>query len=127
MKKTPFFPLLILSFFSLLSFAPPSIHTTDGPCARCSAEIEEIDFIDLPYFEQADWYSSWDPWYGNHSTSNIEFSDGYRGKIFRGGRSGKYFIGNSDGGKFYYINQESTVRALYLYKKYACISGKYRR
>jgi len=87
---------------------------------------EYIEFFDLPYFEQADWYEANDIWYGPHKTSWVSFSDGIRGKIFIGGYSGKYFIGDSDGGKYYYVNQKSVIRALYMYKKYGCISDKYR-
>jgi len=127
LKSISFFSASALIVFILMGvFAPAGLYSVNGTCGACSSDVERIEFVNLPYFEQADWYESWDPWYGTHGTSVIEFSDGYKGKIFKGGMSGKYFIGDKSGGKYYYISQEATARALYLYKRYGCISKKYR-
>ena len=95
-------------------------------CTGCSYSIEKIEYGDIPYFEQGNWYNSWDIYYGSHQTSVIGFSDGYGGKIFKGGSSNKYFVGGRTGGRYYYLSQRSTIRALYIYKRYDCISKKYR-
>ncbi len=122
MKKIIIFCLLLL-LFSSYSYEKSYIAKV---CKECDSRTDESEISDLPRFEQADWYESTDILYGLHHTSVIEFSDGIRGKIFRGGYSKKFFIGGKTGGKFYYINQVSAVRALYLYKKYDCISNRYR-
>jgi hypothetical protein len=114
--------LLSLCFILVVS---TSFKTIKEPCAYCTSEIDKLEFGDLPSFEQGEWYESTDPWYGLHYTSVLVFSDGIRGKIFRGGTSGKHFIGGKTGGKFYFISQRATARALYLYKKHDCISTRY--
>lgn len=127
MKKACFSCLFLLVLLTFPSFSIDPVGTENkGICAACNSTVESLEYPGLPYFEQGDWYESWDPWYGTHGTSLIEFSDGYKGKIFIGGISKKYFIGDTNGGKYYYISQETTVRALYLYKKYNCISKRYR-
>lgn len=113
-------------FFAALFNANPDEVKNENQCAPCGAYADEIEYVDLPSFDQGDWYSSHDVYYGSHKTCVISFSDGYSGKIFLGGASGKYFIGGTDGGRYYYIDQKKTIRALYIYKKYNCISKRYR-
>lgn len=114
MKKIIIFSLFFFSLFQLQAQS------------QCSETVEEQELSELPSFEQADWYKSRDIYYGTHYTSWIKFSDGKKGKIFKGGSSGKYFIGDKKGGKYYYKNQRAAIRALYFYKKYSCISWRYR-
>lgn len=110
---------MLLGLLMLLSFATSNLYGQ----ARCGSVVEEVAYADLPEFTQADWYSSWDPYYGKHGTSRIKFKDGIEGKIFKGGMTGKFFIGDSQGGKFYYSSQKASVRALYLYKSYGCVTN----
>lgn len=63
---------------------------------------------------------------GTYYEAIIEFSDGVRGRLFKGGNSGRYFVEDSNGNNFYYNSLRSAIRALYIYKKYKCITTKYR-
>lgn len=63
---------------------------------------------------------------GTYYEAIIEFSDGVRGRLFQGGSSGRYFVEDSNGNNYYYNSLRSAIRALYIYKKYNCISSKYR-
>lgn len=123
MKNLTFFFSLTV-FFCLMSFQNDT--KISATCEPCGERADNLEYYDLPRFEQGDWYSSNDIYYGYHYTCLISFNDGYGGKIFKGGTSGKYFIGCTDGSKNYYTSIEKTIRALYLYKKYNCISKRYR-
>jgi len=105
---------------------PASKPTSIEKVCSCDSNVESLEFSDLPSAQQGEWYESTDPWYGLHYTCHVSFADGIKGKIFKGGTSKKYFIGDSGGGKYYYVNANSAARALYLYKKHGCISSKYR-
>jgi hypothetical protein len=85
-----------------------------------------LEISDMPRYEVGEFSERWDPWYQTHYTAFVTFSDGVKGKLFRGGVTKQYFIGDSEGGKFYYASLDATIRAVYLYKKYNCVSGKYR-
>lgn len=111
--------LFIFLNSSFLTYDESTTFIKDDDC------YYNFEYEDLPGFQMSEFEERWDPWYQTHYTSTVNFSDGIRGKIFIGGVSKKYFIGDGDGGKYYYINQKSTIRALYLYKKYNCISSKY--
>ncbi len=56
----------------------------------------------------------------------IEFKDGFRGLLFQGVKTQNFFIEDPLGLNYYYSDRTSAIRALYIYKKFACISSKER-
>lgn len=53
--------------------------------------------------------------WGNFIEYDIEFLDGRKGEVYKGGSSGKYFYMDLTFGKQYYNNFEQTVHGLYMY------------
>lgn len=99
----------------------------NAPCEDCNSIIERMEFYNLPDFEKGAWEEAWNLYYGSHWELKVRFSDGIEGKLFKGGNTGQFFVGDYTGGKYYYLNQRSGIRALYIYKKYECVSAKYRK
>ncbi len=62
---------------------------------------------------------------GTFYETTIVFSDGVKGRIYKGGNSGRHFIEDAQGTNFYYVSLKAALRALYIYKKYNCITSKY--
>lgn len=118
----PFNQSLNISFNDTLTVVQ-GVSTT--PCKGCG-DRESLEIRDIPDYSAGDWSESWGPSDGTHYVADVEFTDGVRGRMFKGGNSGKLFIENSNGTNFYYLDGLSAVRALYLYKKYGCITDKYR-
>ena len=128
--------LFIISFSWLFSFnqnlnfpthnAEPIVQgISTKPCSSCG-DRESMEFGSIPDYSAGDWVQSWGPTDGTHYVAQVEFTDGVRGRMFRGGNSGKLYIENSNGTNFYYLDGNSALRALYLYKKYGCITDRYR-
>ncbi len=53
--------------------------------------------------------------WGNFIEYSIEFSDGRKGEVYKGGNSGKYFYMDLTFGKQYYDNLEKSAYGLYTY------------
>jgi len=102
--------------------------STPNPCSDCGEyENMTIDEVLALGFEGSDeWTEKYGLADGTYYEAIVVFGDDTRGRLFKGGNSGKYFIENPSGSNFYYINLRAAIRALYLYKKYACISSKFR-
>lgn len=90
----------------------------------CSSN-NEISFESVPSFKEGQTTTKSSIMDGRYYETVFEFSDGFRGRLFQGGNSGRYFIEDPSGTNFYYMDKDSAVRALYIYKKYECISRKY--
>jgi len=129
MKVLSIIYFMIFSVFFNLSPVETETETeTAKPCADCGTNesITIDDVLRLGPEGTEHWSESWGLADGTFYYSDIVFSDNTRGRLFQGGNSKRYFVENSSGKNYYYINLRAAVRALYLYKKYGCISSKYR-
>ena len=116
--------IFLFSFLVVSGPAAPDETASNIPVGSCD-RYDHYELSSLPRYEISAFQERWDPWYSTHYTASVVFADGVRAKVFMGGISKKYFIGDSSGGKHYYVSVNATVRAVYLYKKYGCISKKY--
>jgi hypothetical protein len=135
MKATNLFFLLTMCLVIFCSytvkhndeFCKTNTYTTSSlDCGE--NESMSVDYVFINYDPQG--YEEWTLrsglMDGKYYDTIIVFSDGTKGRLFRGGASGNYFVEDSGGNNFYYANLKSAIRALYLYKKYGCLSSKYR-
>jgi hypothetical protein len=118
---------IILSAWSLLGFRNGDSFVNETKVVDCgSAESVTIDEVMLLEPEgQDEWIEKrgiMDGWYFE---AYVAFSDGIRGRLFRGKDTGRYFVEDSQGNNYYYVNLRAALRALYLYKRYGCMSSKY--
>ncbi len=119
------FTLMVSSIFSLSSFNTVSQkHTIEGCDQYDYITIDDVMNLSPEGYEQ--WVEKSGLFDGTYYEAIIEFSDGTRGRLFRGGNSGRYFVEDSSGTNYYYNSLRSSIRALYLYKKYGCLTSKYR-
>ena len=97
------------------------------PCdCREKESISIDDVINLEPEGYDDWTQRKSMMDGTYYEATVIFSDGTQGRLFRGGNSGRHFVEDSSGTNYYYASLRAAVRALYLYKKFGCLSTKYR-
>ncbi|MCY1660135.1 hypothetical protein [Chryseobacterium sp. SL1] len=116
--------LSIGAFFSLSSFTGHDKNDYYGCDQYDYITIDDVMNLSPEGYEQ--WVEKSSLFDGTYYEASIEFSDGTRGKLFRGGKSGRYFVEDSNGVNYYYNSLRSSIRALYIYKKYGCLSSRYR-
>jgi len=118
--------LFVASLFISVDSTKSDVSTSK-PCDCGTYEsITTQDVINLDPQGYQEWTESWGPADGTYYYAIVVFSDGTKGKLFRGGNSGRHFVENSNGVNYYYVSLEAAIRALYLYKKYDCLSSKFR-
>jgi hypothetical protein len=122
----PFTLFLVISLaFSLIKI--PDYQLPVKVVYSCGDDIERVEFDDIPECEGYEqWVMKSGFLDGTYYEATIEFSDGVRGRLFKGSSSGRYFVEDSSGNNYYYISLKTAIRALYLYKKHGCLSSKYR-
>lgn len=123
--KTFLLVALITNFSEDDTINSSSKALVKAPCTPCSAAIERIEYEDIPGHDRGEFYESWNPIYSTHYISDVSFSNGIGGRLFKGGISKRYFVADSDGGRRYYVNLKAGIRGLYLYKRYNCLSSRY--
>lgn len=129
-KKLNHFKFLI-AFLSLLFISSGfnSYQLKNNKMLCDCSDLESITIEDVLKLEPEgteDWTEKAGFIDGTYYEATIIFSDNTRGLLFRGASSGRYFIEDSNGNNYYYNSLRSSVRALYMYKKYGCFSSKYR-
>ncbi len=122
--------LILVFVFSFVLQGNKPFYETKSPVDTCdcgsneSITIEDVLALGPEGYDQ--WVEKWGPADGTYYQANVAYSDGTQGRLFRGGNSGRYFVEDSSGSNYYYVSLRAAVRALYLYKKYGCLSSKYR-
>ncbi|MDD2986126.1 hypothetical protein [Flavobacterium sp.] len=116
--------LVLGSIFTLSSFTLGEEKMVNDCQEYDHITIDDVMNLSPEGYEQ--WVQKSGLFDGTYYEAIIEFSDGTRGKLFKGGNSGRYFVEDSSGTNYYYNSLRSSIRALYLYKKYGCLSTKYR-
>lgn len=114
------FALVIITLFLLSSFTIPG-----NGCDQYDG-ITVDDVMNLSPEGYEEWSEKTSFMDGTYYEAIIEFSDGTRGRLYRGASSGRHFVEDSNGANYYYNSLRSAIRALYLYKKYGCLTSKYR-
>lgn len=125
--KFNFLIIICITYF-LLGFKTNILINSDNIISDCSIyeSISIEDVIKLEPEGTEDWSLKSGLIDGAYYEATIIFSDNTRGLLFKGTNSGKYFIEDSNGTNYYYNSLRSSVRALYIYKRYGCFSSKYR-
>lgn len=117
----------LLSIIYLASYFWGSFSISNSVLEPCGCGTKEsYTFADTPDYETGDWIKSWGPLDGTYFQINIAFDDGYSGVLFKGAISDDLFIEDSNGKNYYYVSERAALRALYLYKRFGCITDKYK-
>lgn len=117
------FILISTALFTLSSFNIPNKEKSGGCDQYDYITIDDVMKLSPEGYEQ--WTEKSSLFDGTYYEAIIEFSDGTRGRLYRGASSGRYFVEDSNGTNYYYNSLRSSIRALYLYKKYGCLTSKY--
>ncbi len=84
-----------------------------------SKQKEEIEYIEPPKLQDlSGWKEEFSAMDGKYFTQDVEYSDGVSGQVCKGGNSSDYFIEDGFGHNNYYVDYNSAIRALYVYKKF---------
>lgn len=122
--KTFLLALITTAFFSLSGFKISEENFQNGCDHYESITVDDVMNLSPEGYEE--WSEKTSFMDGTYYEAIIEFSDGTRGKLYRGASSGRHFVEDSNGANYYYNSLRSSIRALYLYKKYGCLTSKYR-
>ena len=115
---------ICLSLLFVFIFINPmsASKTNNKTCPGC----EDYENMCIPGFAAGDWIEGYGILDGKYYYCTVEYNDGVRGRLFKGGDSGQLFVEASNGTNYYYLNAQAAIRALYIYKKCGKHSSKYR-
>lgn len=87
-------------------------------------------YIKFQSFKKSDIkYGEWKKYWSNGSelVQEIKFPDGVVGNVFKDPSSGKFYLEDSGGTNYYFTNYETTIEALYFYKRLLYMPDKNRK
>ena len=100
----------------VINFLNKKYYSKKTTKSELSNDIPNDNVITIPKYNESEIIEEYDFINGKHFKINILFNDGVSGKIFKGGKSNKFFLQYGFNGIIYFENKEACIEYLYKWK-----------